>query len=83
MRVRGGDQRPVFVRGAGMNRAVDGDIVAVEVLPKAQWAAPSGVIERKDDARLLIEGGKIEDDAVVGSAIAGSAELEPTGLVVG
>jgi exosome complex exonuclease DIS3/RRP44 len=24
-----------------MNRAIDGDIVAVELLPKSQWKAPS------------------------------------------
>lgn len=27
-----------------MNRAVDGDIVAVEILPEDEWTAPSGVV---------------------------------------
>lgn len=107
----------VFTRGADMNRAVDGDIVAVEVFSKDKWAAPSGkrkkkvpsidrvcthtaasgklttdnllfwlfflffflgVVERKDNARLLVEGGKLEEDAVPDQD-----GIEPTGRVVG
>lgn len=28
----------------GLNRAVDGDIVAVELLPEEQWSAPSELV---------------------------------------
>ena len=44
----------VFVKGlANQNRAVQDDIVAIEMLPEARWCAPSSVIAEdagsKDD----------------------------------
>lgn len=39
--VRGMDQS-ILVKGADMNRAVEGDQVAVEIFHREQWAAPSG-----------------------------------------
>lgn len=33
----------------GLNRAVDGDVVAVELLPEDQWSAPSEIILQNDD----------------------------------
>ena len=33
----------VLVKGIDRNRAVEGDVVAVELLDKSQWSAPSGV----------------------------------------
>lgn len=35
---------------ASLNRSVDGDVVAVEMLPEDQWTAPSGlVLEDQED----------------------------------
>jgi len=35
----------VLVQGhTGLNRAVDGDIVALELLPEAEWSGPSEII---------------------------------------
>ncbi|XP_041467167.1 exosome complex exonuclease RRP44-like [Lytechinus variegatus] len=40
-----GMEKMVFIKGlANQNRAVQGDIVAVEILPESQWTAPSTVI---------------------------------------
>lgn len=56
---------------AAMNRSVDGDIVAVELLPKSQWRAASSRI-------APVEGEDVEDE----TAPAGRNAL-PTGRVVG
>ncbi|CAO1624165.1 unnamed protein product [Sympodiomycopsis kandeliae] len=52
-----GYEKPILLIGRdAMNRAVDGDIVAVEILPESQWKAPGqGVLEadsalKNDDA---------------------------------
>ena len=35
----------VFVQGMiNLNRAVDGDIVAIELLPKSEWSCPSSLV---------------------------------------
>eukprot|EP00730_Choanoeca_flexa_P007158 TRINITY_DN12289_c0_g2_i1.p1 TRINITY_DN12289_c0_g2~~TRINITY_DN12289_c0_g2_i1.p1 ORF type:complete len:726 (+),score=172.14 TRINITY_DN12289_c0_g2_i1:2-2179(+) len=62
-----------------MNRAVDGDIVAVKLLKKSDWSKPSGIIERVETTRLVIEGTKVEDDDVVPD----ESQPVPTGQVVG
>lgn len=37
--------KSILLQGhASLNRAVDGDIVAVEILPEDQWTAPSGIV---------------------------------------
>ena len=35
---------------AAMNRALDGDIVAVELLPEEQWASASAQLRKHDEA---------------------------------
>jgi len=37
-----GMDRPVLVQGALMNRAVDGDVVCVEILDESQWTKATG-----------------------------------------
>lgn len=40
-----GLHKPVLLIGRkAMNRSVDGDVVVVEILPKAEWRAPSGEV---------------------------------------
>lgn len=65
-----------------LNRAVDGDIVAVEILPEEKWTAPSEIIlqddqENPDDA--------LEDEANFLPQIKATevAERSPTGRIVG
>ena len=72
----------VFVRGREhLNRAVHQDIVAVELLPRAQWSAPSSLVledEKVDDSQLAQDGD--EDEQLMTSA---SGPKQPTGRVVG
>ncbi|XP_062555669.1 exosome complex exonuclease RRP44 [Armigeres subalbatus] len=38
-------EEPVLIQGRlNLNRAVDGDVVAVKLLPKSEWKCPSGVV---------------------------------------
>jgi len=38
-------EKSVLLQGhASLNRAVDGDLVAVELLPESMWTAPSGIV---------------------------------------
>ncbi|KAK4872641.1 hypothetical protein RN001_014670 [Aquatica leii] len=80
-----GFEDPVIVQGrSGQNRAVDGDVVAVEIFNKGEWISPSeliledeGAVEsgveeviKKENELKSTEGKKIED-------------VKPTGRVVG
>ena len=79
--VPGGEQW-LFVRGrAGLNRAVEGDLVAVEVLPREEWSGPSGVVEERENMA-----GWKEMDCEEGSRVGSSpsiADRRPTCRVVG
>lgn len=66
----------------GLNRAVDGDTVAVELLPEDQWSAPSDIIlqdEAEDDPGDVLDDEKIlaENKSV------DPVERTPTGRIVG
>lgn len=40
----------------GLNRAVDGDIVAVKLLPEEEWSVPSDMVlqdEEEDSGKIL------------------------------
>lgn len=66
----------------GLNRAVDGDTVAVELLPEDQWSAPSDIVlqdETEDDPGDVLEDDKIFDENKNVAAV----EKTPTGKVVG
>ncbi|XP_071443528.1 exosome complex exonuclease RRP44 [Hetaerina americana] len=83
----------VLVQGrSGLNRAVDGDTVAVELFPKEEWSAPSEVVlqdEAGDEGDMVEE--EKEIDLVSGSTSKKSSdsaeksktkERIPTGKVV-
>ncbi|KAK0537647.1 exosome catalytic subunit dis3 [Tilletia horrida] len=67
-----GIERPILIRGReAMNRAVDGDVVAVELLPKSEWRAPTDVVVDADVA-LRNDDPEDSDDEGVG----GGGELD-------
>ncbi|XP_028584207.2 exosome complex exonuclease RRP44 [Podarcis muralis] len=80
-----GDEREVLIQGLrNLNRAVHEDIVAVELLSKDAWVAPSSVV-------LLDEAGQDEEDDVEKEeqkenslkTSGNKSMLRPTGRVVG
>ncbi|KAK7873514.1 hypothetical protein R5R35_008776 [Gryllus longicercus] len=77
-----GQEKMILLQGhAGLNRAVDGDSVAIELLPEDQWSSPSDIVlqDEEDDP------GDILDDRTeaLSASRAASSERIPTGRVVG
>lgn len=62
-----------------MNRAVDGDIVAVELFEKNEWTAPSEMILQDDQE----DPGDILDQVNIPATKESEEEKQPTGKVVG
>ncbi|XP_063241362.1 exosome complex exonuclease RRP44 isoform X2 [Bacillus rossius redtenbacheri] len=72
----------VLVQGReGLNRAVDGDTVALEMLPEDQWAAPSEIVlvDEGDDPGDVLE----EEPSPAPEETKQRAERQPTGRIVG
>lgn len=66
----------------GLNRAVDGDTVAIELLPENEWSAPSDIVlqdETEDDPGDVLEDDKIFNE----NKNVPRADKTPTGKVVG
>ncbi|XP_033213387.1 exosome complex exonuclease RRP44 isoform X2 [Belonocnema kinseyi] len=78
-----GIEKFVLVQGrAGLNRAVDGDVVAIELLPEEKWTAPSDLVlqdEAQDDPGDVLEDEKI----LIEEAPKKPVERTPTGVIVG
>lgn len=77
----------VLVQGRdGLNRAVDGDIVAVEMLPESEWTGPSEIVMQDDGQDDGVDQAR-EDGAEMNTSIAAKAcdpaERQPTGRIVG
>uniref|UniRef100_A0A8C7E4L9 Protein DIS3 homolog n=1 Tax=Naja naja TaxID=35670 RepID=A0A8C7E4L9_NAJNA len=84
--IHGNDQeREVIIQGLKhLNRAVHEDIVAVELLSKDAWAAPSSVVLLDDETKNEEEDiEKEEEDQNKLKTSVNMAMLRPTGRVVG
>ncbi|KAL9693559.1 hypothetical protein quinque_012844 [Culex quinquefasciatus] len=74
-------EEPVLIQGRlNLNRAVDGDVVAVRMLPKSEWKCPSKVVlvdeqNVDDDAAMEVADPEFEEDS--------GEEKTPTAAVVG
>lgn len=75
---------PILVQGrSGLNRAVDGDIVAVEVFDKEHWVSPSEIVlEDEGVSEEAIEDLE-EKEKVLEKTTVQKSEIKPTGRVVG
>lgn len=65
-----------------LNRAIDGDTVAVELFPESEWSAPSDVVlqdETEDDPGDVLNDEQLLPDIQAPNA----AEKTPTGKIVG
>ncbi|KAL8570447.1 exosome catalytic subunit dis3 [Nucella lapillus] len=78
-----GMDKMVFVQGLiNLNRAVDGDTVAIEMLPESEWSCPSSLVLVDREERQKEEDAIDEDEKVVKNTV--PEELrQPTGRVVG
>ncbi|XP_049870396.1 exosome complex exonuclease RRP44 [Pectinophora gossypiella] len=80
-----GFEKPILLQGhIGINRAVDGDVVAIEIFPESEWRKPSDIVleDKADDP-----GDLLEEEAVLLNATklekVTDDEITPTGKVVG
>ncbi|CAM4488728.1 unnamed protein product [Leuciscus chuanchicus] len=79
----GADINEVLLRGfQNLNRAVHQDVVAVELLPKEHWVAPSSVV-LLDDSPNDEDAEEDETENKLKSEASESSALKPTGRVVG
>ncbi|XP_024947689.1 exosome complex exonuclease RRP44 isoform X2 [Cephus cinctus] len=77
-----GFEKFVLVQGrVGLNRAVDGDIVALELLSEDQWSAPSDIVlqDEEEDPGDILE----EEKELIKQKSIPSTEKTPTGIIVG
>ena len=63
-----------------LNRAVDGDVVAVELLEQSSWSAPAEVVLEDDG---YDPGDTLESDKDVMDQALKAKDVKPTGRVVG
>ncbi|XP_036229004.2 exosome complex exonuclease RRP44 [Bactrocera oleae] len=81
-----GYEHPVLVQGReALNRAVDGDIVAIELLPQEDWTAPSEIVLEEgadEDPGDNVERTE-KEKSVFEKSLTKSDEVRPTGKVVG
>uniref|UniRef100_A0A0C9QLM3 Protein DIS3 homolog n=1 Tax=Fopius arisanus TaxID=64838 RepID=A0A0C9QLM3_9HYME len=71
----------VLVQGrVGLNRAVDGDVVALELLPKDQWTAPSDIVLQDEEEE---DPGDVIDEEEIVQKPTKEVERTPTGKIVG
>ncbi|XP_026331987.1 exosome complex exonuclease RRP44-like [Hyposmocoma kahamanoa] len=79
-----GFERSILLQGhVGINRAVDGDLVAIEIFPEEEWRRPSDIVleDKADDP-----GDKLEEESVLLEAVKNKTsdeDITPTGKVVG
>ncbi|XP_061397184.1 exosome complex exonuclease RRP44 [Musca vetustissima] len=85
-----GYENPILIQGRdSLNRAVDGDLVAIELLPESKWSAPSEIVLEEAETIDVGEGDEADEqpaeDVLADAALKASAsgEKRPTGKVVG
>ncbi|XP_076634514.1 exosome complex exonuclease RRP44-like protein Dis3 [Colletes latitarsis] len=78
-----GMEKSILIQGrSNLNRVVDGDTVAIELLPEDQWSSPSDIIlqdEEEADADDVLETEKVLDKFVSSNKM----QKTQTGKVVG
>ncbi|XP_075146089.1 exosome complex exonuclease RRP44-like protein Dis3 [Haematobia irritans] len=83
-----GYENPILLQGReSLNRAVDGDLVAIELFPESKWSAPSEIVLEEADTIDVGEETENEpaEEVLAAAALkaAAGSEKRPTGRVVG
>jgi len=68
---------------AHLNRAVDGDIVAVEMLPDDKWSSPSEIVLEDEENTDAGDNAEDEEKALRKQSSSKMQEKIPTGKIVG
>ncbi|XP_076762263.1 exosome complex exonuclease RRP44-like protein Dis3 [Xylocopa sonorina] len=78
-----GFEKSIFIQGrSNLNRVVDGDTVAVELLAEDQWSSPSDIVlqdEEEADVNDVLETEKVLDKFILSNRM----QKTPTGKIVG
>ncbi|KAF9134069.1 exosome catalytic subunit dis3 [Linnemannia schmuckeri] len=74
-----GEEGTILIVGrSNLNRAVDGDIIAVELLPKSEWrTTPTGVVVDEEEEQAEEESLKAEQEAAASAAKEDTVMAEP------
>ncbi|KRY83969.1 Exosome complex exonuclease RRP44 [Trichinella pseudospiralis] len=77
--------RPIFIEGLlNFNRAIQNDVVVVQMLPEEEWSCPASVLRLQEfESEFLLEKSEAEDRAQRLSNARARGDIEPTGKVVG
>ena len=65
-----------------LNRAVDGDTVAVKLLPESQWVGSSDLVLKDEDEEEDVEMINVDED-IIKDAGNEKGDKKPTGIIVG
>ncbi|EEB10710.1 Exosome complex exonuclease RRP44, putative [Pediculus humanus corporis] len=78
-----GQELSVLVQGRkALNRAVDGDTVAVKLLPESQWVGSSDLVLKDEDEEEDVEMINVDED-IIKDAGNEKGDKKPTGIIVG
>ena len=80
-----GEARTIYILGRkNMNRGIQGDVVAVEILPKDQWKRNTSLaVEEEEDEEKLYGEDSLDVKMKDANDIGEDQEGEPTAKVVG
>ena len=82
-----GEPRTIYILGRkNMNRCIQGDIVAVEILPKDQWKKSTSIaVEDEEDEEKMFGEESLDVDMKDANGEDDNADQmgEPTGKIVG
>lgn len=79
-----GYDEPIMLQGrSGLNRSVDGDVVAIELLKKEDWVAPSDIILEDESNVEGVEEVLEKEKELMDLSDKQKVNVKPTGQVVG
>lgn len=68
---------------SGLNRSIEGDLVAIELLPEDQWSSPSEVVLEDDETKAETTVDEALDEEKILQQALKKKNKKPTGKVVG
>lgn len=77
-------EKSILIQGReSLNRAIDGDIVCVELFPEQQWSSPSEIMLEDDADDSIAETIEDDEDEKILKQSLGKKDKQPTGKVIG